>query len=167
MNEGIDNLVWTSWRAALVIAVVTLALTFSQGTSLAAEKMSLVDINTASQAELEAVTGVGPAAAKKIIANRPYKSLDELSKAGLSANQVESFKSSLTIGGAAAPAAVPASRSAGCTGRGGANFSRWRYGRPSRGVRQIKVGEKHTREKAQGTEGKAKGRIRRIASPYR
>ena len=108
MNGGIDNLVWTSWRAALVIAVVTLALTFSQGTSLAAEKMSLVDINTASQAELEAVTGVGPAAAKKIIANRPYKSLDELSKAGLSAKQVESFKSSLTIGGAAAPAAAPA-----------------------------------------------------------
>ncbi len=110
MNGGIDNLVWTSWRAALVIAVVTLALTFSQGTSLAAEKMSLVDINTASQAELEAVTGVGPAAAKKIIANRPYKSLDELSKAGLSAKKVESFKSSLTIGGAvppAAPAAVP------------------------------------------------------------
>ena len=108
MNRGIDNLVWTSWRAALVMAVVTLALTFSQGTSLAAEKMSLVDINTASQAELEAVTGVGPAAAKKIIANRPYKSLDELSKAGLSAKKVESFKSSLTIGGAAAPAAAPA-----------------------------------------------------------
>ena len=108
MNGGIDNLVWTSWRAALVMAVVTLALTFSQGTSLAAEKMSLVDINTASQAELEAVTGVGPAAAKKIIAHRPYKSLDELSKAGLSAKKVESFKSSLTIGGAAAPAAAPA-----------------------------------------------------------
>ena len=107
MNKGIDNLVWTSWRAALVMAVVALALTFSQA-SLAAAKKSLVDINTASQAELEALKGVSPATAKKIIANRPYKSLDELSKAGLSAKKVESFKSSLTIGGAAAPAAAPA-----------------------------------------------------------
>ena len=103
MNVGIDKFFWTRWRAALVMAVVALALTFSQGTSLAAAKKSLVDINTASQAELEAVKGVGPATAKKIIANRPYKSLDELSKAGLSAKKVESFKSSLTVGGAASP----------------------------------------------------------------
>jgi competence protein ComEA len=53
------------------------------------------------------IKGVGPATAKKIIANRPYKSLDELSKAGLSAKKVESFKSSLAVGApaSAAPAA--------------------------------------------------------------
>ena len=107
MNVVIDKFFCTRWRAALVMAIVALALTFSQGTSLAAAKKSLVDINTASQAELEAVKGVGPASAKKIIANRPYKSLDELSKAGLSAKMVDSFKSSLTVGGAPAPA-VPA-----------------------------------------------------------
>ena len=106
MNGGIDKLFWTRWRAALVMALVALALVFSQGTSLAAAKKSLVDINTASQAELEAVKGVGPATAKKIISNRPYKSLDELSKAGLSAKKIESFKSSLTVGApiSAAPA---------------------------------------------------------------
>ena len=103
MNVGTDKLFWTRWRAALVMAVVALALVFSQGTSLAAAKKSLVDINSASQAELEAVKGVGPATAKKIIANRPYKSLDELSKAGLAAKKIESFKSSLTVGGAVAP----------------------------------------------------------------
>jgi len=110
MNAGIDKLFRTRWRAALVMAVVALALVFSQGTSLAAAKKSLVDINTASQAELEAVKGVGPATANKIIANRPYKSLDELSKAGLSAKKIESFKSSLTVGGAVAPAAPAAAK---------------------------------------------------------
>jgi competence protein ComEA len=110
MNVVIGKLFRTRWQAALVMALVVLALTFSQGTSLAAAKKSLVDINTASQAELKVVKGVGPATAKKIIANRPYKSLDELSKAGLSAKKVESFKSSLTVGGAAAPAAPVAAK---------------------------------------------------------
>ena len=108
MNVGIDKFFRTKWRTALMLAVVALALIFSQGTSLAAAKKSLVDINTASQAELEAVKGVGAATAKKIIANRPYKSLDELSKAGLSAKKIESSKSSLTVGGAPAPAAPAA-----------------------------------------------------------
>ena len=116
MNVGIDKFFRTRWRAALVMAVVALALIFSQGTSLAAAKKSLVDINTASQAELEAVKGVGPATAKKIIANRPYKSLDELSKAGLSAKKIESFKSSLTVGGAPAPAAPAAAKETGKKG---------------------------------------------------
>jgi hypothetical protein len=65
IHVGNSNLFRTNWRAALVMASVALALTFSQGTSLAAAKKSLVDINTASQAELEAVKGLGPATAKK------------------------------------------------------------------------------------------------------
>ena len=124
MNLGMDKFVWTRWRAALVMALVALALTFSQGTSLAAAKKSLVDINTASQAELEAVKGVGPATAKKIIANRPYKSLDELSKAGLSAKKMASFKSSLTVGGAVAPAAPAAAKEE--------KKSQWRPGRKAK-----------------------------------
>jgi DNA uptake protein ComE-like DNA-binding protein len=71
MKLSIDKFLRTRGRAALVLAAVALALIFSQGTSLAAAKKTLVDINTGSQAELEAVKGVGPATAKKIIANRP------------------------------------------------------------------------------------------------
>jgi competence protein ComEA len=60
----------------------------------------LVDINSASQKDLEAVKGVGPATAKKIIAGRPYKSVDELSKAGLNAKAVEKIKPFVTVGSA-------------------------------------------------------------------
>jgi competence protein ComEA len=70
----------------------------------------VVDINSASQQELEGIKGVGPATAKKIIAGRPYKSVDDLSKAGISAKALETMKPFVTVGSAkAAPAAmVPA-----------------------------------------------------------
>ena len=58
----------------------------------------LVDINSATQKELEEIKGVGAATAKKIIAGRPYKSVDELSKAGLSAKAVQSIKPFVTVG---------------------------------------------------------------------
>jgi competence protein ComEA len=110
MKVGIGKFFGTRWQTALVMAVVALALAFSQGTSFAAAKKNPVDINTASQAELEGVKGVGPATAKKIIAHRPYKSLDELSKAGLSAKKIKSFTSSLTVSGTAAPVAPLAAK---------------------------------------------------------
>lgn len=40
--------------------------------------ISTVSVNAASQSELEALNGIGPATAKKIIAGRPYTSLEEL-----------------------------------------------------------------------------------------
>ncbi len=57
-----------------------------------------VDINSATQKELETIKGVGPATAKKIIAGRPYKSVDELSRAGLSAKSIEAMKPLVTVG---------------------------------------------------------------------
>jgi competence protein ComEA len=73
----------------------------------------LVDINNATQKELEGIKGVGAATAKKIIASRPYKSVDELSKAGLSAKAVDSIKPFVTVGSApAAPVATAAKTSA-------------------------------------------------------
>ena len=66
-----------------------------------------VDINSATQKELEDIKGVGPATAKKIIAGRPYKSVDELSKAGISAKAIDSMKPFVKVGSAtAAPAAA-------------------------------------------------------------
>lgn len=68
----------------------------------------LIDLNTASDKELESIKGVGPAIAKKIVAGRPYKSVDELSKAGLSAKQVDAIKPFVTVGSAAPAPAAPA-----------------------------------------------------------
>src|SRR5580700_7923189 len=48
--------------------------------SKSAAPAALVDINTASLAQLEEVPGIGPTYAKEIIAARPYASLEELSK---------------------------------------------------------------------------------------
>jgi competence protein ComEA len=42
---------------------------------------SPVDINNASAAELEKVPGIGQATAEKIIAGRPYRSVEDLSRA--------------------------------------------------------------------------------------
>ena len=43
-------------------------------------KPALLDINTASQADLQALKGIGDVRAKAIIAGRPYKGKDELAQ---------------------------------------------------------------------------------------
>ncbi|BCG46510.1 hypothetical protein GEOBRER4_n1310 [Citrifermentans bremense] len=68
-----------------------------------------VDINSASQAELEKLPGVGAVTAKKIIAGRPYASAADLSKAGLSAKAIEKIQPFVAVGAAsvAVPTAAP------------------------------------------------------------
>src|SRR6266852_4495110 len=52
-----------------------------------------VNLNSASQAELEALPAVGPATAKKIIAGRPYATVADLAKAGVPKNTIEKITS--------------------------------------------------------------------------
>lgn len=68
-----------------------------------------VDINSASLAEMEKLPGLGAVAAERIIARRPYTSITDLSKAGVSARTVERITPFVTVGvgQAAAPAAAP------------------------------------------------------------
>jgi hypothetical protein len=76
---------------------------------------SPVDLNSASEAELTAVPGIGAATAKKIIAGRPYKSVDDLKKAGVSASTITKITPMVTVGAAAAAPTSPAPAAAAKT----------------------------------------------------
>jgi len=74
------------------VAILTLAIVTSAGTAapLPAEKnpdstvlesirtTEPIDINTATLKDLRSLPGIGPARAKKIVAGRPYKSVEDL-----------------------------------------------------------------------------------------
>lgn len=61
-------------------------------------KTTKVDINHASEEELEAIPGIGKAYAKKIIDGRPYKNKKDLIKAGIPEKTVDKIKGSIKFG---------------------------------------------------------------------
>jgi DNA uptake protein ComE-like DNA-binding protein len=63
-------------------------------------KPAMVDLNKGTSDQLESLPGIGPALAKKIVAGRPYKSVNDLAKAGISANEVRKIESMVTVGSA-------------------------------------------------------------------
>lgn len=68
-----------------------------QGEQVSIQQSDLVNINTASEAELDTLEGVGPATASKIIEGRPYTDVSELvSKKVMSQNAFNSVKDKIT-----------------------------------------------------------------------
>jgi len=90
------------FSAAALALMLTLAL--SPSPAYAQAQKDLVDLNKASEKELETLKGVGPATAKKIIENRPYKSVEELSKAGLANKTIQDIKPFVKVGAVGTPA---------------------------------------------------------------
>ncbi|GBE35923.1 comE operon protein 1 [bacterium BMS3Bbin07] len=59
----------------------------------------LVDLNTATEEELQSVKGIGPVFAARIIAGRPYKTIDELLKVkGIGRKKLEKIRAYFTVG---------------------------------------------------------------------
>ena len=93
--------------SARICFFVALAFMASVLVSHGIAAAATININSASAKDLESLPGVGPAIAKKIIDNRPYKSIDELTKAGLSKKAIDKLRPMVTVGTAAPAAAAP------------------------------------------------------------
>jgi competence ComEA-like helix-hairpin-helix protein len=64
----------------------------------AATKAKKIDLNTATLAKLEALKGVGPSLAQKIIAARPFKSIDDLKNvSGIGQTKFDDLKDLVTV----------------------------------------------------------------------
>lgn len=81
-----------------------------------------IDINTATQAELDKLPGIGPVKAKAIVEDRakngPFKSVDDLKRVkGIGGKTFDELKGQISVGGGktgpmSAPAATPVARPA-------------------------------------------------------
>jgi len=94
-------------RTRNLAALLVLALALPASSALAA-KSKKVDLNTATQQELEALPGVGEATAKKIIEGRPYSSVADLSKAGVSSSTIDKISTLVTVSKPKAGSSKPA-----------------------------------------------------------
>lgn len=76
-----------------------------------------IDVNSASMRELEALPGIGPAMAKKIVENRPYSSMPDLARAGVSDALLDKIRPSIKVGRAETAARAPEKRGETTTSR--------------------------------------------------
>jgi competence protein ComEA len=84
-------------------------MTLLTGLMLSAPAMAAVDLNTATQSELESVKGIGPAKAQRIIEyrrkNGAFRNLDALASVkGFGKASVAKLRHELVVGGTAKPA---------------------------------------------------------------
>jgi DNA uptake protein ComE-like DNA-binding protein len=70
--------------------------------------VDLVDLNRATEKQLTSLPGVGPATARKIIAGRPYGSVEELARAGVPAKTIRAIAPLVTVAGQGTPPAAGA-----------------------------------------------------------
>ena len=93
--------------AALLVGVLAIAGTAAspEGATAApaAARTGAVDLNSASEEQLQEVPGIGPSLAKKIVdfrkENGPFKTVDDLLKVrGIGEKSLEKLRAHLTVG---------------------------------------------------------------------
>src|SRR5262245_3955066 len=92
MNMSMGSMVRRGLLAAAFVGLAALA-----GPAWAADPEP-VDVNKATVDELLEIPGVGDATAAKIVKGRPYASLDDLAKAGLSEKTIAKVRPYLKVG---------------------------------------------------------------------
>jgi len=87
-----------------------LLILFAMCFAFAGVSLAAVDLNSATQAQLESVKGIGPVKAKAIVEyrakNGSFKTVDDLDKVpGFGKKTVDKVRAEVSVGGGAAPKA--------------------------------------------------------------
>lgn len=89
---------WISIGLLLALPLVAAPQLSLVRDTAAAAATALIDLNSATVDELQALPGIGPAKAKAIIEGRPYKSLKDFETRGIvAASTVEKFRDQVTV----------------------------------------------------------------------
>ncbi|GAC1464600.1 MAG: hypothetical protein NVSMB9_03440 [Isosphaeraceae bacterium] len=120
----------TSTSAQTVAPPASNARTQTKSTTVTRPVRPVLDLNKATAQEMvDNLPGVGQATAKKIIAGRPYTSVNDLSRAGVSPREIEALRNRATVAPAAPARAMVKSRAVPPGRPGAADMPRTKDGR--------------------------------------